>query len=168
LEEVKHSYHELVKIWHPDRYTTDSKLQQKACEKLKEINLAYEWICKTVGDEPHRQATPPNSPPGGGANRRQAHAAPVDPWVSVHRRRHKHKRHKHRSKTTAFRIVYPGFVLVCFCVLACWISYGWALIPVIFLGLIFLYQLRKSLPSMRDYEMRKSLRSRRVYKNIWK
>lgn len=45
-EEVKRSYRELVKVWHPDRFSSDPKLQKRAQEKLKQINLAYEWICK--------------------------------------------------------------------------------------------------------------------------
>jgi len=46
-EEVKRAYRELAKVWHPDRFTGDPKLQQKAQEKLKQINSAYERICKS-------------------------------------------------------------------------------------------------------------------------
>ena len=45
LEEVKRSYRELVKVWHPDRFAHDPKLAKRAQEKLKLINLAYERIC---------------------------------------------------------------------------------------------------------------------------
>lgn len=41
MEEVKQAYRDLVKVWHPDRFTHDPKLQAKAQEKLKEINEAY-------------------------------------------------------------------------------------------------------------------------------
>jgi len=44
LDEVKRSYRELVKVWHPDRFTGDAKLHQKAEEKLKQINRAYEVL----------------------------------------------------------------------------------------------------------------------------
>ncbi|MEM7820361.1 MAG: J domain-containing protein [Candidatus Aenigmatarchaeota archaeon] len=43
-QEVKQAYRELVKVWHPDRFTHDVKLQKKAEEKLKEINDAYQRI----------------------------------------------------------------------------------------------------------------------------
>jgi hypothetical protein len=45
-DDVKRSYRELVKVWHPDRFVGDLNLQKKAEEKLKQINLAYAWICK--------------------------------------------------------------------------------------------------------------------------
>jgi len=44
LEEVKEAYRDLVKVWHPDRFAHDPKLQAKAQEKLKEINEAYQKI----------------------------------------------------------------------------------------------------------------------------
>jgi hypothetical protein len=65
-EAVKRSYRDLVKLWHPDRYSPGSPLQKKAEEKLKEINLAYERIFKR--------------PPGGIAEEpppKSAHAAPA-------------------------------------------------------------------------------------------
>lgn len=45
IEEVKQAYRDLVRVWHPDRYSHDSRLQEKVQEKLKEINKAYEFIC---------------------------------------------------------------------------------------------------------------------------
>ncbi len=45
LEEVKASYYDLVKIWHPDRHQHEpERLRKKAEEKLKEIVDAYETI----------------------------------------------------------------------------------------------------------------------------
>lgn len=44
LDEVKEAYRDLVKVWHPDRFAQDPKLQLKAQEKLKEINEAYQKI----------------------------------------------------------------------------------------------------------------------------
>jgi hypothetical protein len=44
FEDVKQYYHDLVKVWHPDRFTHDLRLQNKAEEKLKEINGAYERL----------------------------------------------------------------------------------------------------------------------------
>ncbi|MDO8747360.1 MAG: DnaJ domain-containing protein [Thermodesulfovibrionales bacterium] len=44
FEEAKEAYKDLVKVWHPDRFAHDPTLQQKAQEKLKEINEAYEKL----------------------------------------------------------------------------------------------------------------------------
>ena len=33
-----------MKVWHPDRFGGDPRLQKKAQEKLKEINEAYEAV----------------------------------------------------------------------------------------------------------------------------
>ncbi|QWR77241.1 DnaJ domain-containing protein [Candidatus Magnetomonas plexicatena] len=40
-EEIKEAYKDLVKVWHPDRFAHDPKLQKKAGDKLSEINEAY-------------------------------------------------------------------------------------------------------------------------------
>jgi curved DNA-binding protein CbpA len=45
FEDVKQYYRDLVKVWHPDRFTHDLRLQNKAGKKLKEINEAYERLC---------------------------------------------------------------------------------------------------------------------------
>ena len=41
VEEVKRGYKDLVRVWHPDRFTEDPRLRKKAEEKMKEINRAY-------------------------------------------------------------------------------------------------------------------------------
>jgi curved DNA-binding protein CbpA len=43
-EEVKIAYRELVQVWHPDRFQNNLALRNKAEEKLKSINLAYEQL----------------------------------------------------------------------------------------------------------------------------
>ena len=45
-EEIKQAYRDLAKVWHPDRFPNDPKLQLKAQEKLKEINEAYSYLRK--------------------------------------------------------------------------------------------------------------------------
>lgn len=43
-DQVKSSYRELVKVWHPDRFGHDVKLKARANSKLMEINQAYESL----------------------------------------------------------------------------------------------------------------------------
>lgn len=42
--DIKQAYRDLAKVWHPDRFPGDLKLQQKAEERLKKINAAYEFL----------------------------------------------------------------------------------------------------------------------------
>ncbi len=44
-EEVKKAYRDLVKKYHPDRYK-DSALKERASEKLKEVNAAYDEVTR--------------------------------------------------------------------------------------------------------------------------
>jgi hypothetical protein len=54
-EELKAAHRDLVKVWHPDRFAHDPRLQQKAQERLKEINEAYELL---TSGRPWRRAQP--------------------------------------------------------------------------------------------------------------
>jgi hypothetical protein len=51
IEARKQAYKDLVKVWHPDRFSHDPRLQQKAQEKLQEINEAYEKIKSLKNNE---------------------------------------------------------------------------------------------------------------------
>ncbi len=54
-QEVKQAYRVLVKVWHPDRFTHDIKLQKRAEDKLKEINDAYQRIVDHLNNSHVRQ-----------------------------------------------------------------------------------------------------------------
>ena len=67
-EELKTAHRDMAKVWHPDRFTHDPRLQQKAQEKLKEINEAYEQLKagktgrRTPAPSPTNQSsTPPRA-----------------------------------------------------------------------------------------------------------
>jgi hypothetical protein len=42
--ELRQAYHDLVQVWHPDKHSHNERLRQKADEKMKEINQAYEAL----------------------------------------------------------------------------------------------------------------------------
>ena len=46
MSEVKQAHRDLASVWHPDRFLDNPRLQDKATEKLKEINVAYEALVK--------------------------------------------------------------------------------------------------------------------------
>ena len=43
-QHVRAAYRDLVKVWHPDRFVHDPRLQTKAAEQLRQINNAYQWL----------------------------------------------------------------------------------------------------------------------------
>jgi len=59
-EELKAAHRDLVKVWHPDRFSHDPRLQQKAQEKLKAINEAYDLL---ISGRPGRRAPAPAERP---------------------------------------------------------------------------------------------------------
>ena len=56
IRELKAAHRDLAKVWHPDRFQHDTRLQEKAQEKLKEINEAYDLL--SSGKVP-RPVSPP-------------------------------------------------------------------------------------------------------------
>jgi len=65
--ELKAAHRDLAKVWHPDRFLNDPRLQEKAQEKLKEINAAYEQL--------NSRYTFRSAPPKRNASTRKAEAA---------------------------------------------------------------------------------------------
>ena len=57
-EDLKRAYRDLVRVWHPDRFTGDSRLQSKAQETLKNINTAYDNV-RAYRANPHPTPPPP-------------------------------------------------------------------------------------------------------------
>ena len=55
-QEIKAAYRDLAKVWHPDRFAHDPRLQQKAQEQLKEINEAYRRLAASDHPPPHAHA----------------------------------------------------------------------------------------------------------------
>lgn len=59
-QELKTAHRDMAKVWHPDRFAHDPRLQQKAQEKLKEINEAYDQLTAAKsGRRRPRASTPP-------------------------------------------------------------------------------------------------------------
>jgi len=75
--ELKAAHRDLAKVWHPDRFLHDPRLQQKAQEKLKEINEAYEQLRP---GKAKRQRPPPASP-------RERHPPPTPSHFDQHAQR---------------------------------------------------------------------------------
>ena len=61
FEEVKTVYRDLVKVWHPDRFSHDERLRLVAQEKLKEINGAYKMLEAHFFEASIQAETPPTA-----------------------------------------------------------------------------------------------------------
>jgi curved DNA-binding protein CbpA len=55
IEEAKQAYKDLANIWHPDRFSNNPRLKQKAEEKLKRINAAYETVLSSLSSDERRR-----------------------------------------------------------------------------------------------------------------
>ena len=70
-EEIKQAYKDLINVWHPDRFLNNPRLRQKANEKLKEINGAFEKVKSYVAGNSRyassegysKSQPPPREPP---------------------------------------------------------------------------------------------------------
>ena len=51
-EEIRQAYRDQTKVWHPDRFSNDTRLQKKAEERIRQINSAYRRLC---GLSPYEQ-----------------------------------------------------------------------------------------------------------------
>ena len=60
--ELKEAYRDMAKVWHPDRFSHDARLRQKAQERLKEINEAYEQLTSGRAARRPRATAEPHSP----------------------------------------------------------------------------------------------------------
>lgn len=65
--EIRQAYRDLVFVWHPDRFVDHPRLQKKAQEKLKQLNLAYEFLkssypSKISAQAPQASSAYKNSP----------------------------------------------------------------------------------------------------------
>lgn len=63
-QEIKAAYRDMAKVWHPDRFSHDPRLQEKAQNKLKEINEAYEALTSGNFNRSNRAANSSNNPAG--------------------------------------------------------------------------------------------------------
>ena len=56
FDEAKQAYRDMINVWHPDKYANNERLQEKATEKLKEVNAAWEELQKYYHDKDEQVA----------------------------------------------------------------------------------------------------------------
>jgi curved DNA-binding protein CbpA len=71
MDEARQAYKDMVNIWHPDRFSNNPRLKQKAEDKLKEINAAYEMVQSYLySKKPPQSGKPTDAKTDAGANHR--------------------------------------------------------------------------------------------------
>ena len=88
--EIKTAYRDLVKVWHPDRFPNDPRLQAKAQDKLKSINEAFEFLraSRFAGASTRRRSERPReSRPGPSASTPPRSQSPPGPAAPARRLR---------------------------------------------------------------------------------
>jgi DnaJ domain len=82
LEDVKKAYRDLVQVWHPDRFGSNERLQAKAAEQLREINLAWEYLAANAFqngvllDPAENESAVVPATPAAASPQQQAHSVP--------------------------------------------------------------------------------------------
>ena len=62
-QEIVQAYRDLALVWHPDRFAHNTRLQEKAFERFREINAAYA-VLRAYDDGPSRPMNQKKSTPG--------------------------------------------------------------------------------------------------------
>lgn len=62
-EEIKQAWRDLVQVWHPDRFASNPRLQEKASRKIQQINQAYDELRMGRSSAPARPNAPAWSDP---------------------------------------------------------------------------------------------------------
>lgn len=108
IDEAKQAYKDMVNIWHPDRFSNNPRLKQKAEDKLKEINEAYEMMQSFLSS---KKPLEPEKAPHAKGN------SGVDISANANRRAGYHKSNAEtgtKDKTEAFLEAGTGIVLSLF------------------------------------------------------
>jgi hypothetical protein len=58
ISEIEQSFREMIKVWHPDRFSDNPILQERATHKTSEITRAYRWLRRHDNPVLHRERVP--------------------------------------------------------------------------------------------------------------
>jgi curved DNA-binding protein CbpA len=83
--EIRDTYRDLVKVWHPDRFSHDGKLRSRAEEKLKEVNAAFQHLDSSAERLRARATSATKKPFWASATSTRStrwYSAPANQWYS--------------------------------------------------------------------------------------
>jgi hypothetical protein len=62
-EEIQKSFRQLIKVWHPDRFSDQPELQRRATMKTSELTRAFQWLRRHhLAQVQPKESTPSRSP----------------------------------------------------------------------------------------------------------
>ena len=109
-EKIKEAYKDIINVWHPDRFSNNRRLKEKAESKVKDINVAYETLQSYTPTRKQQQA-PQEKTEARPASGNRENAAEREKPNQMRRRadgiknykvagkKHKHKgKHKQKNK----------------------------------------------------------------------
>jgi len=108
IDEARQAYKDMVNIWHPDRFSNNPRLKQKAEDKLKEINEAYETVHSFLSS---KKPLEPEKTPHGEADSESEISANASSRAGAHK---SHAETGTKDKTEAFFEAGTGIVLSLF------------------------------------------------------
>lgn len=95
LDEVRQAYRDLVRVWHPDRFSSDYRLSRISEEKLKVINEAYREVRAHIERSPppeqgvlfeERRPADPSTSPGDSEYMFDFYDPDYSPWIWTYQR----------------------------------------------------------------------------------
>lgn len=110
-DRIKEAYRDIINVWHPDRFSNNVRLKEKAESKVKEINMAYETLQSHMPVGQQQQSPQEKTETGLASNtsgsaeerERPCHRHGRSYEMKTHkasRKNHKHKgKHKHKDKS---------------------------------------------------------------------
>jgi curved DNA-binding protein CbpA len=83
-DEVKQAYKDIVNVWHPDRFSGNLRLKEKAEEKIKEVNAAYDTVKSFLSSKQTQERDKQENPrPGSNAEARDNTEALVEAGTNI-------------------------------------------------------------------------------------
>ena len=129
--EVRRAYHEMINVWHPDRFQHDQILQKKASEKMKLLNVAYQTLEEAApwGKEQVRAESPrtePRPPSSRYPTAQQAcNEPPLTHYPPPRASPEEKPEQPHRVPERAIRIAAWSVIGVALCIVVIGMSYQW-------------------------------------------
>ncbi|GBC62124.1 hypothetical protein DENIS_3087 [Desulfonema ishimotonii] len=111
VKEIRQAYRDLASVWHPDRFTANPRLRQKAEEKLKQINIAYHTILKNPSPPPRTEASSGQKKSG----QKPPPGVPPSAPIRASAFRDIAERFLDQLNACKFRLLYIGAGLMCLC-----------------------------------------------------